>query len=292
MSFRSPQPTPLFAKSDPASHMPFLRDGTLLFCRAGEPERHTFVSEGTLWQRVARDPKMRARFAGVAREQVLAFRRWKIWKMAWPGGKATRLTTGLPEDAVECCPTFYEKDGTYHVSFIGGIPTSRCIEYSLYTLSGPSLDELSPALPIVRGVRAGFASNRFLCASFGPQIELLDRHTGEQLFLSVPDRSIAVSYRADMDTVLIVTRQFPQGETNAIFYDLASEEESSVVRGPVYKPTVCNGDLIYSQQRGSRAESYELCQAPVQLASVANQSIRRNAEGRRRLESLVLSGAI
>lgn len=136
------RPEPCFPRAAFHSHMPFLRGDTLLFCNAEEPVEHTFVQEGVIWDRIDRKPELQARFAGVSRTRVLAFRRWKLQAVQWQSRQHHPISTGLPPEAVECCPTFFEQDGVYHVSFIGGIPTSRKIEYHLYQMSGPALNKL------------------------------------------------------------------------------------------------------------------------------------------------------
>jgi hypothetical protein len=281
MHASKPEGEPLFPGASFASHMPFLRDETLLFCRANEPQEHTFVSEGTFWQRFERDPKFRARFAHVERNQVISFRRWKLWQTSLKDRAMQRLKTGLPEEAVECSPSFYVADGTYHVSFIGGIPTPRWIEYSLYQMSGPSIDKLSKAEIAIPGVRAGFLNSKYVAIAMGDGIHLKSRKTGEDTLWVCPFGTIlSLNYRADEQGTLIATCQNEEEAAHALLLntDAGATFELDGHQN-TYKPTVYGDELIFPRKRDTDSESYELTRRTVEIKSTSHGKFEKLSNG-------------
>ncbi len=209
------------------THMPFLtrdRDGerVLLFCEA---------------ERVA--------------EQTP---RWKLHFQL--GGEETRrLDTGFAEDVVECCPTGWNDDDGWHVSFIAGM--------ALHRMDGPRLEQLRPPQVAYGPTRAGFVHrNRLVHAEEG-MIRVLEPSGNRSIELGGA-MIYRVAYRADApDTLLISGRMKTQTEVFAVEHDLATGRQEIVVCDdrPAYKHTVLGDEILYAERFGDGFEDRRIVSA-------------------------------
>jgi hypothetical protein len=266
----------LFPNARFNSHMPFLRRDILLFCHAEDPLEHTFVQEGVIWDRLAHDSDLRKRFASVQRHRTMAFRRWKLQCARWQSRAFQPLPTGLPSESVECCPTFHEEGGKFHVSFIGGTPTARRFEYHLYQMSGPGLDALGSATKVSAiETSVGFVSQRYVCLGEGPILNLYDRMSQVRFRLVCPMRLLhAVTYRADDENCLIITGKTERAKLLVLVYHIDRDETGTIAvpaDEEIYKPTVYANRVVFANrfnhEQERRALRHSFCET--QPASVA-----------------------
>lgn len=181
--------------------------------------------------------------------------------------RSIRLQTGLGLDAIECSPAFYRDGGQVHVSFIGGELTSQRIVYHLYTMSGPSLDELSVAQPVSPlEVRVGFVSPQYVGLG-NRSLLLIERSSGKQFRLSVPfERLYRATFRADDPESLILTGLDRSGQPVTLQFHVKEGTTSQVVsQGPVYKSTLWEDRLIVAVKEDAGFEDRQLKEGSYQL---------------------------
>ena len=268
----------VFSQRKMKTHMPFATDATLLFCSAGRPIRQEFECGGTIWQRMKSNSRLKSHFKDLARKKVVVYRPWKLHFMSWSDQQPKRIETGLPASAVECSPAFYHANGTYFVSFIGGVPGRNAVGYHLYQMSGPTLDELQAATPVRSNPTfVGFLSEKYICYGRKGLIHLDDRAGGEQLRLRAPfARVLRVSFRTDEPEQLIMTGSSEEGEVVNLVYAVDTGETYEISSTEsLYKPTLHDDQVVFAKKLSHDFEDRELWKAPFSLgpASLAVQVV-------------------
>lgn len=263
----------IFPRKQFPTHMPFFDGETLLFCRSEEPLQREFEQSGTLWRRLPREKELQARFQNEPSSVPVSYRAWKLYYCLWADRVPFRLQTGLGLDAIECSPAFYRDGGHVHVSFIGGEITSQRIVYHLYTMSGPSLDELSAARPVSPlEARVGFVSPQYVCLG-NRSLLLIERRSGKQFRLTVPfERLYRATFRADDPESLILTGLDCSGQPVTLQFHLEDGTSFQVLsQGPVYKSTLWEDRLIVAVKEDAGFEDRQLKEGSYQLDKLSAQ---------------------
>lgn len=300
----------LFENLEGKTHMPFSDGVHLVFCRAGELVRRDFRNGGAIWSNVRRNPELNARFAKLPRTSAIEYRAWKVYHTLLGQSRPERLLSGLPEDAVECSPSFFEEDGLLHVSFIGGVPTPERIDYRLYEMTGRAWSSLSAATPALDvAAKIGFISPKYVCYGSGAGFILRDRVSGSEKSVATPLVLInRASFRADDPNQIILTGFAASSSPQSFIYNVETGALSEITSdGPVYKPTLFGPQMIHAQREAtaenakgasafsagfarSAKEGYSLWQQPysiepAKLASVKKTEVAEPSRARRSVES-------
>ena len=247
----------VFDGADFKSHMPFCDGKTLLFCRSDQTVRVGFEHGGSFRRHLRRNSPLREQLAGVAAPTEREYRNWKLSYACFTERLPQRLETGLPENAVECSPAFFKADDTWHVSFIGGIPGRYQFHYRLYSMSGPSLQSLSPAQIVSpQPTRAGFVSPLHTCLVYDRKLHLLDRQTQQSSMIVPPFAAILrVSFSADQPQHLIVTGVGDQNVISTLIYHLEDQQTWELdSAGDAYKPSLWGDQILFAERRADDFE--------------------------------------
>jgi hypothetical protein len=248
--------------------MPFFDGQTLMFCGSESPVTTQFANGGTLLKRLPREPELARRIGAVPAVSHATYRQWKLYYAAWNDRRPQRLSTGLPADAIECSPAFYHEGGTAHVSFIGGIPGGRYIDYRLYGMQGASFDHLSAAAPLVpQATRVGFAALGYLCYMQSGALQVVDGSAKPRQIKVPLSRVLRASFRADAPQTILATGIAADGTRKTYVYNLGSNKAQQVNSNlPVYKSSIVGQQLIVSQASGDGVEPYRLVSTGYTLA--------------------------
>ena len=231
-------PKKVFENAQFKSHMPFFDGKTLVFCRSDHVALRRCRPDDPMWIKMHKEQSLRGETILPGFHNRLSYRLWKLAYCQWNNRKPHRLETGLPEDTVECSPTFYRQRNEIHVSFIAGVLTDNQIRYHLYHMSGPSFNRLSQAEPAVEETALfGFISPRYLCFGDDNIFSVRDRSSGEERLLHFPLPMVTrVSYCAEDLDKLAISGKDEHGKRITLLHQLDSEETTEVrVAGPVYK---------------------------------------------------------
>jgi hypothetical protein len=240
--------------------MPFLNGSTLLFCSADGP-----VARADSSARRGQSPRHGAR----------RYRPWKLMYCDWKSRRPHRIETGLPADSVECSPAFYQANGRYFVSFIGGLFHNGLgrpdpLVYHLYTMSGPSLDRLEAPIQFSdRRTPLGFVSPRYVCNLQRGRLCVRRRGTDQQSVVELPmlPKLLRATYRADHLDSLIVTGLDQSRQPQSLLVRLDTKEISEIrTTGPVYKCSIYGTELIHAEQTGRGFEERRLMRGEFQSA--------------------------
>jgi len=275
----------VFAGGAMKTHMPFFDGSRLVFCRAGEPVEIEVRRGGDIWRRMAENPELAARIGNPSRTSRLRYRAWKLAWCPWDDRRPRPIATGLPADAVECSPAMYFDASGCHLSFVGGVARGAGLVYHLYSMSGPSLDELGPAIRAAQTpTRIGFVGPELLCTGRGSNINLCDRQTGEEQVLTVPLAGIyRATFRADAPQQLLITGRGPEGHHLTVLYDLECDRIEEVqADGPVYKATVYGDRVVFARRGNEDFDDRQLCHGRLRRVPFAGRLERRRATPSRR----------
>lgn len=258
----------VFGEATRKTHMPFLAGEDLLFCVSDGIQRHEAKCGGEIWRAMARRAELRSRLGELPKSRPIAYRPWKLAHCLPPDGPLRRIETGLPAEAVGCNPAFYRENGTWHVSFVGGLPTVRGWSYHLYAMRGPSPAHLGRAEKVVpQPVRVGFLSPRYLCTGGRRRLDLTDRGAGETFSLEFPfEQMLRASFRADDPQTLIVSGVDDSGRDATLVYRIDTGAALEIISpADAYKPSLYGDRLIFAKRRGETIESRELWEGPLKL---------------------------
>lgn len=282
------KPEPVFPNARFRSHMPFFDGERLLFSYSENPVQRHVPNEGTIWQTMADNPRMREHFADLPRYSHITYRAWRLFHCPWDNRKPMRLDTGLPEGTVECSPAMYEDSKGVYVSFIGGVPTSRGPAYRLYLMEGRTLESLSPAKPVeVHGTWVGFVSASYICIGRRGGVTLIERSNNKHINFDVSlERLLRVSYRADEPTTLLITGMDNQHNIVSITHDISAKKSTATnttkkiqSTSLAYKPSIYGNEMISAEKGEGKVEPYELVVQPYELAkSQQNVSIAKESK--------------
>ena len=251
----------VFENAQFKSHMPFFDGKTLVFSRSDRLMSRRCRPDDPMWIKMHKEQSLRGEHIIPRIHRGLSYRLWKLAYCQWNNRNAQRLETGLPEDAVECSPTFYRAGNETHVSFIGGVLSDNRMRYLLYSMSGPSWNRLSQAKPVLEEPALfGFVSPRHICFGDDNILFARDRKSGEERLLQLPLPMITrVSYCAEDHDKLLISGKDEHGHRATLLYGLNSEETSEIrVDGPVYKSSLCGDQIIFAQRPPDSMLDYEL----------------------------------
>ena len=241
--------------------MPFFDGTTLVFCQAGTPLEKTIVNKGTIWKNMRHNSVLAERFKNLPRSQKLHYRAWKLAYCNWNDKIIHPIETGLPEDGIECSPSFYQEGGQVYLSFIGGAPSDIGLNYRLYVSSGPDLEHLEPAklLPN-RPTFFGFVSPYHVCWGVGDTLALTEKGSENNLqFKSNFARILRVTFLSVDPAKLLITGVDKRRQYRTVLHDLSTGNTSDVsAEGAVYKSSIHEDRVIFAKTIGSGIENREL----------------------------------
>jgi len=203
------------------------------------------------------------------------------WKLHWMAEHTEphRISTGLPDEVVECSPAAWHDGEGWHLTFIAG-GANDDPAYRLFRMAGPCLSRLGPPSPLRSFVRAGFQfRDRLVYADFEKTIHV--RQPFGDVDLEVPGVFILrVAYRADFPDKLLITGQPTSGgEVFTIEYDLATGQQDRLECDghPAYKCTILGDDVLYAHRTGEDFEARHIRSGL--LARTPADVVRRVAPG-------------
>lgn len=258
----------VFAGSDAFSHMPFLVDAdTLVFCQAGPPVERRFATGPTRWRPSLRQDGPLA--AGT--DNSARYRLWKLFVKAGASGTPMRLETGLPDDAVECCPTVFRKNNQLRVCFVAGLPSASCLAYHLYAMEGDSLTKLAPAQPVWRSaMRVGCAGPDYFCIAEADGFTVAESQSATTRYRCSLGRLARISFMAENPGNLLLTGIDTPTGAKTLVYGLRTGVVHEIQAGvPVYKSSIFGKQLVMAQSTGPGIEPYRLVTGPYTLVASA-----------------------
>ena len=244
------------------SHMPFYDGETLVFCRSDHTVTRRCRTDDPMWVKMHKEESLRGTRIVPGIHSVLNYRLWKLAYCKWDNrSKPHRLETGLPDDVVECSPTFHREGKKIHVSFIAGMKTGNKVSYGLYGMSGPSWNNMSRAEKVIdEKTLFGFVSPLYICFGDDNILTLRDRHSNEERLLYCPMPMVTrVSYWPEDYNMLVISGKDEHGKRITLLHQLESEETTEVhVDGPIYKSCFWHDKIIYAERPVDSLMDYEL----------------------------------
>ncbi len=254
-------PKKVFENAQFKSHMPFFDGKTLVFCRSDHVALRRCRPDDPMWIKMHKEQSLRGQHIMPGIHSVLNYRLWKLAYCKWNDRKPQRLETGLPDDVVECCPTFYQEGNKIHVSFIAGMNTDNQIRYGLYKMSGPTLNNLSRAEKVLNETTLfGFISARYICYGDDNILTVRDRGSNQERLLHCPIPMVTrVSYWPEDLDKLVISGKDEHGKRITLLHQLDTEETTEVsVDGPVYKSAFWQDQIIFAERPVNSMLDYEL----------------------------------
>lgn len=119
------------------------------------------------------------------------------------------IPTNLPKESVECSPTGFKYHNICYLYFLANTPEDR--RYRMYGCSGPSWDNLSPAIPSKHLTYHGFINTKLQVTTifhenYDISIKILDRKTGIQKIIVAENSFInKVSYLSEDHSKILIS---------------------------------------------------------------------------------------
>ncbi len=246
----------LFPKLAAKTHMPFVSGDVIVFCQSSRLLRRT--QKGRFWDREGKPVE----------NPEIKYRPWDLAYVEVKRPKIRTIETGLPEDSILCSPAFFQKDGRVQFSFIGGVPEGDRLHFHLYSMSGPSFDQLSRAEKVGdRKTKVGFISPSHFCHGQGRSLVLLDRASKRQIRLTPTlERILRATFDPEAPHRILMTGINDWADRVTLLYDLKTERTEELrAEGSVYKSCLSGSEVIFANRESQDEEDYELRKAPVSL---------------------------
>jgi hypothetical protein len=171
------------------------------------------------------------------------------------------IETGLPDNTVECSPSFYREGDKIYLSFVAATPSIKGLRYKLYLSSGPNFKKLHPAEQLsYRPLFFGFVSPSHTCWGTKSDLNVKEKASGNVFRIKTTfARIFRVTFLSELPSKLLITGRDDKFCDRTVLYDLTTEQSFDITAdGDVYKSTIYGELLIFAKKNGEDFENRKL----------------------------------